>query len=90
MRLHHAALLSIPFALALAACKPAAEAPKPPQTGQPAASTPATEPATTPEPGVQPLHLVFDHPQEVGYCFTSVRRAAVGQGTPGAEPDRPL
>ena len=55
MRLHHAALLSIPLALVLAACKPAAEAPTPPQqTTQPAAKAPATEPATAPESGAQP------------------------------------
>jgi thiol-disulfide isomerase/thioredoxin len=53
MRLHHAALLSLPFALMLAACKPGTEAPKPQQTAQPTANTPATGPATAPAPDTQ-------------------------------------
>src|SRR5689334_15074127 len=55
MRLHDAALLSLPFALVLAACKPTAETPKQQQTAQPApVAEPETAPATEATPATEP------------------------------------
>ncbi|KQY55150.1 TlpA disulfide reductase family protein [Lysobacter sp. Root494] len=81
MRLHHAALLSIPFALALAACKPTAEAPKPQQAAQPATGAPATGPATASNPAPQPAGEAAKPAETMDAEFPTLQLATL-DGTP--------
>jgi thiol-disulfide isomerase/thioredoxin len=81
MRLHQAALLSLPFALMLAACKPSAETPKSQQTAQPAETAPAAEPATKPAPDVQPATEPGKAAEATDAEFPTLQLATIG-GTP--------
>lgn len=77
MRLHHAALLLFPFALALAACKPTTEAPRQP-TAQPA---PAAEPAPAPATGATPATEPAPPPEAMDAEFPTLQLAMI-DGTP--------
>ena len=77
MRLYHAALLSLPFALVLVACKPTTETPRQ-QTAQPA---PAAEPATTPSTGAAPATEPARPPESMDAEFPTLQLAMI-DGTP--------
>ena len=77
MRLHHAALLSLPFALVLVACKPTTETPRQ-QTAQPA---PAAEPATAPAAGATPATEPARPPESMDAEFPTLQLAMI-DGTP--------
>jgi thiol-disulfide isomerase/thioredoxin len=78
MRLHHAAMLSLPFALVLVACKPSTETPKQQQTAQPApVAEPATAPATEAAPATEPARS----PEAMDAEFPTLQLAMI-DGTP--------
>jgi len=81
MRLHQAALLSIPFALVLAACKPSGESPRPQQTAQPTEPAQATEPATAPAPGVDTATEPAKPAEAMDAEFPTLQLATI-DGTP--------
>ena len=81
MRLHQAALLSIPFALMLAACKPGNETPKPQEAAQPTEAAPATAPATAPAPDAQPRTQPAKPAEAMDAEFPALQLATI-DGTP--------